>query len=132
MGDFAQFRNGGQFGAWLGIVPRQHSSGGKSVLGRITRRGDDYLRTLFIQGAKSALMSAHKRDDPISRWAVQLRQRVGWQKACVALANKNARMLWAVMTREAPFDAKHVSTKPDAKQKPVKPPAMPSADLACA
>jgi len=132
VGDFAQFRNGAQFGAWLGIVPRQNSSGGKTVLGRITRRGDDYLRTLFVQGAKSALMSAHKRDDPISRWAVQLRQRVGWQKACVALANKNARILWAVMTRQAPFEATHVSTKPDAKQKPVKPPAMPGTELACA
>ena len=118
VGDFGQFRNGGQFGAWLGIVPRQNSSGGKTVLGRITRRGDDYLRTLFIQGAKSALMSAHKRSDPISRWVLELKERVGWQKACVALANKNARILWAVMTREAGFDAAHVSVKPAAKAKP--------------
>ena len=118
VGDFGQFRNGGQFGAWLGLVPRQNSSGGKTVLGRITRRGDDYLRTLFIQGAKSALMSAHKRSDPISRWVLELKERVGWQKACVALANKNARILWAVMTREAGFDAAHVSVKPAAKAKP--------------
>lgn len=124
VGDFAQFHNGAQFGAWMGLVPRQHSSGGKAVLGRITRRGDDYLRTLFIQGAKSALMSAHKRDDAISRWAVQLKQRLGWQKACVALANKNARILWAVMTRDKAFDAGHVSLKPQAKCKaPAEPPA---------
>ena len=124
VGDFGQFRNAGQFGAWLGLVPRQNSSGGKTVLGRITRRGDDYLRTLFIQGAKSALMSAHKRDDPISRWVLRLKERVGWQKACVALANKNARILWAVMTREAGFDAAHVSVKPGAKIKPAhSPPA---------
>lgn len=124
VGDFGQFRNAGQFGAWLGLVPRQNSSGGKTVLGRITRRGDDYLRTLFIQGAKSALMSAHKRDDPISRWVLRLKQRVGWQKACVALANKNARILWAVMTREAGFDAAHVGVKPGAKIKPAhSPPA---------
>ena len=72
----------------------------KPSLGRITKRGDDYLRTLLIQGAKSAVMSADKRDDPTSRWLVQLKERVGWQKACVAMANKNARILWAVMTRE--------------------------------
>ncbi len=116
VGDFKQFKSGGQFGAWLGIVPRQDSSGGKIRLGRITKRGDDYLRTLLIQGAKAAVMSAPKRDDPISRWLVQLSARVGWQKACVAMANKNARILWAVMTREEGFDAKHVSVKPDAKR----------------
>jgi transposase len=116
VGDFRQFKNAGQFGAWLGIVPRQDSSGGTIRLGRITKRGDDYLRTLLIQGTKAAVMSAAKRDDPISRWLVQLTARVGWQKACVAMANKNARILWAVMTREEGFDPKHVSVKPDAKR----------------
>ena len=61
VGDFKQFRSGAQFGAWLGLVPRQNSTGGKASLGRITKRGDDYLRTLLIQGAKSAVMSAGKR-----------------------------------------------------------------------
>ena len=117
VGDFKQFKSGHQFGAWLGVVPSQNSSGGKTNLGRITKRGDDYLRTLLIQGAKSAVMSAGKRDDPTSRWLVQLVQRVGWQKACVAMANKNARILWAVMTREQGFDAHHVSAKPQAKAK---------------
>ncbi|RCW71814.1 hypothetical protein DES41_104634 [Pseudorhodoferax soli] len=71
------------------------------MAGRIlTKRGDDYLRTLLIQGAKSAVMSAAKRSDRISQWLVQLKERVGWQKAVVALANKNARILWAVLTRE--------------------------------
>jgi len=112
---FKQFRNGSQFGAWLGIVPSQNSSGGQARLGRITKRGDAYLRTLLIQGAKSAVMSAGKRDDPTSRWLVQLKERVGWQKACVAMANKNARILWAVMTREQGFDAQHVSVKPPGK-----------------
>jgi len=116
--DFHQFKSGRQFGAWLGIVPRQNSSGGKASLGRITKRGDDYLRTLLIQGAKSAVMSVDKRDDPTSRWLKQLIERVGWQKACVAMANKNARILWAVMTREQGFDPQHVSAKPEAKQKP--------------
>jgi transposase len=119
VGDFSQFSSGRQFGAWLGIVPRQNSSGGKASLGRITKRGDEYLRTLLIQGAKSAVMSAAKRDDPTSRWLEQLVQRVGWQKACVAMANKNARILWAVMTRQRAFDAQHVSAKPAAKQAPL-------------
>ena len=112
VGDFTQFSSGAQLGAWLGVVPSQNSSGGKTSLGHITKRGDDYLRTLLIQGAKSAVMTAHKRDDSNSKWLVQLKDRIGWQKACVAMANKNARILWAVMTREAPYDPKHVSVKP--------------------
>ena len=112
VGEFKQFKNGAQFGAWIGLVPRQHSSGGKNNLGGITKRGDTYLRSLLIQGAKSAVMTAHKRSDPISRWAAALRDRAGWQKAVVALANKNARILWAVMTQGEAFDARHVSVKP--------------------
>jgi transposase len=132
VGDFKQFRSGDQFSAWLGVVPRQNSSGGKAVLGRITKRGDDYLRTLLIQGAKAAVMSAGKRDDPTSRWLVQLVARVGWQKACVAMANKNARILWAVMTRSDGFDPQHVSVKPVAKQpKPTPAPQAPQAPQAC-
>lgn len=111
VGDFKQFKNGAQFGAWLGLTPRQNSSGGKNNLGSITKRGDMYLRMLLIQGAKSAVMTAHKRDDPISKWAHQLREKSGWQKAVVALANKNARILWAVFVRGKPFDARHVSVK---------------------
>ena len=75
---------------------------------------DTYLRSLLIQGAKSAVMTAHKRSDPISQWAAALRERVGWQKAAVALANKNARILWAVMTKGEAFDARHISVKPGA------------------
>ena len=110
--DFRQFRNGAQFGAWIGLTPRQHSSGGKASLGGITKRGDTYLRTLLVQGAKSAVMTAHRRQDRISQWALALRERSGWQKAVVALANKNARILWAVMTRGEAFDANHLSIKP--------------------
>ena len=66
------------------------------------------------QGTKSAVMTAHKRSDPISQWAAALRDRIGWQKAAVALANKNARILWAVMTKGEAFDARHVSVKPGA------------------
>jgi len=133
VGEFKQFKSGHQLSAWLGIVPRQNSSGGKTSLGRITKRGDDYLRTLLIQGAKSAVMSAGKRDDPTSRWLQQLVARVGWQKACVAMANKNARILWAVMTREQGFDAQHVSVKPPAKlPKPASAPTTAPQTQACA
>jgi transposase len=109
--DFKQFKSGAQFGAWVGLVPRQNSSGGKNNLGSITKRGDTYLRTLLIQGAKSAVMTAHQRSDRISKWACALRERSGWQKAVVALANKNARIVWAVMTRGLAFDADHISVK---------------------
>lgn len=114
VGDFNQFKNGAQFGAWVGLTPKQNSSGGKSCLGGVTKRGDVYLRTLLIQGAKSAVMTAHKRDDPISKWLHQLREKSGWQKAAVAMANKNARILWAMMTKGCRFDSRHVSIKPTA------------------
>lgn len=114
VGDFKQFKSGAQFGAWIGLAPRQHSSGGKANLGGITKRGDSYLRMLLIQGAKSAVMTAHRRSDPISQWLLALRERSGWQKAAVALANKNARILWAMFTRGVEFDARHVSVKPGA------------------
>lgn len=117
VGDFKQFRCGAQFGAWLGLVPRQHSSGGKCNLGGITKRGDTYLRSLLIQGAKSAVMTAHKRNDPLSLWLLALRERAGWQKAAVALANKNARILWAVMTKGEAFDPRHISVKPGTSPK---------------
>jgi transposase len=118
VGEFKHFTSGAQFGAWIGLVPRQHSSGGKNNLGGITKRGDTYLRSLLIQGAKSAVMTAHKRSDPISKWAAALRDRAGWQKAVVALANKNARILWAVMTKGDAFDARHVSVRPGAPSTP--------------
>jgi transposase len=112
VGNFKQFKNGAQFGAWIGLTPRQHSSGGKNNLSGITKRGDAYLRMLLIQGAKSAVMNAHRREDRISSWVLALRERSGWQTAAVALANKNARILWAVMTKGEAFDANHVSVKP--------------------
>jgi transposase len=118
VGDFAQFANARQFGSWLGLTPSQNSTGGKASLGRITKRGDDYLRMLLIQGAKSAVMSATKRSDRISRWLVQLKERVGWQKTVVALANKNARIVWSMLTRGTAFDPDHVPQAPAARSAP--------------
>jgi transposase len=123
VGDFGQFKSGSQFGAWLGLVPKQHSSGGKTNLGTITKHGDTYMRTLFIQGAKSVVNSAHLRDDPISRWVLALKTRSGWQKAVVALANKNARILWAIMTKGTRFERNYKSEKPGPA---VKVPAAPT------
>lgn len=112
VGDFGQFASASQFGAWLGLTPSQNSSGGKARLGGITKRGDMYLRMLLIQGAKTAIRSCKNKEDPITRWAQALSERKGWQKAAVALANKNARILWAMFVRGTPFDAHHVSVKP--------------------
>ena len=98
-----EFRCGRQLAAWLGLVPGQYSSGGKQRLGRITKAGDPYLRMLLILGARSVLQGAATRGDPVSRWAVQLASRVGYWKAIVAIAAKNARMCWALLQRGEAF-----------------------------
>ncbi len=97
IGNGHDFESARQFSAWLGLVPRQDSSGGKAKLGRITKAGDSYLRTLLVLGARSMLMTAKNKTDPVSRWAVQLQQRRGYGKAVVAIAAKNARMCWAAL-----------------------------------
>ncbi len=98
-----EFKCGRQLAAWLGLVPGQYSSGGKQRLGRITKAGDPYLRMLLILGARAVLNAAKDRTDAISRWAVQLQARVGYWKAIVAIAAKNARMCWAVLHRGDAF-----------------------------
>jgi len=103
-GDMSQFKNGRQFAAFLGLVPRQTSTGGKTKLTGISKRGDSYLRMLLIHGARAALISAHKRDDYRSRWAVQLKSNKGTNRAAVALANRNARTAFALMKLGQPFD----------------------------
>ena len=116
VGEFGQFDSARQFGAWLGLTPSQNSSGGKASLGGVSKRGDTYLRTLLVQAARSAVQSAQRRADRLSRWVLALRERRGWQKACVALANKNARIVWTILTRGACFDAGHVPEPPAAKR----------------
>jgi transposase len=105
VGDAHEFKNGRQFAAWLGLVPRQWSTGGKPRLGRITKHGDAYLRTLLIMGARAALQMAAHRTDKLSRWAIRLKERRGYHRAVVALAAKNARILWALLVRGAEFHA---------------------------
>lgn len=103
VGDASVFRNGRQFAAWLGLVPKQYSTGGKTRLGRISKQGDVYLRTLLIHGARSELMHTARREDSKSQWAENLKQRKSWNKAAVALANKHARLVWAVLTKGENF-----------------------------
>jgi transposase len=102
------YRNGRQLSAAMGLVPRQNSSGGKSRLGRITKRGDSYLRGLLTQGARSTLLAALRRE-PVKRsrleqWIIALRGRVGYHKTLVAIANKHLRMIWAILAKGEDYD----------------------------
>jgi transposase len=97
------FTCGRQFCAWLGLVPGQYSSGGKQRLGRITKAGDPYLRTLLIMGGKAVLSAAKNKTDPVSCWAISVQERRGYWKAVVAIAAKNARMCWAMLQQGEAF-----------------------------
>ncbi len=103
IGNARDFDSGRQLSAWLGLVPGQYSSGGKTRLGRITKAGDPYLRSLLVMGARAVLNAAKGRTDSLSRWAVQLEQRRGYWRAIVAIAAKNARLAWAVLSRGERF-----------------------------
>ena len=106
VGDAKQFRNGRHLAAWLGLVPRQYSSGGKSRLQGISRRGDTYLRTLLIHGARAVLRYAATKADSQSIWLQQLIARRGHNCAAVALANKNARIVQALLSGDATYVAR--------------------------
>jgi transposase len=99
VGNAREFKNGRQFAAWLGLVPGQYSTGGMTRLGRITKRGDAYLRNLLVQGARSVLHTAAAHGDRVSRWALELQGRGGYYQTLVAIANKNARIAWALLAR---------------------------------
>lgn len=99
VGQGRDFCNGRQFAAWIGLTPRQYSTGGQARLGRITKRGDKYLRTLLVHGARSALMRMDGRDDRVSRWARSMLATKSWNKVAVALANKHARMAWGLLNQ---------------------------------
>ena len=100
VGNGRDFKNGRQFAAWLGLVPGQYSTGGKTRLGHITKRGDPYLRKLLVMGARTVLQRAARLTDPLSRWAQAVRIRRGYHRACVAIAAKNARVVWALIAQE--------------------------------
>lgn len=99
VGEAKAFQNGRQFAAWLGLTPRQNSSGGKTKLGAISKRGDVTLRTLLIHGTRSALRLTAGKLDRKSRWAEALKSRACANVAAVALAAKNARIIWAMLSQ---------------------------------
>lgn len=103
VGDARQFKNGRQFAAWLGLVPRQHSSGDRIRHGRITKQGERYLRTLLVHGARGLVCRSRRREDEISRWVRGVWARRGFNKATVALAARNARMVWAMLARDEDY-----------------------------
>jgi len=109
LGNASEYKNGRQCAAWMGLTPTQHGTGGKVLLGSISCRGDAYLRTLLIQGARSSLNCANAtppdKMTPEQQWIIQLRARLPFGKVLVAIANKHARQIWAMLARDEAYDA---------------------------
>jgi len=101
--DISVFKNGRELAAWIGLVPRQHSTGGKPTLLGISKRGDSYLRTLLIHGGRSVVRVAHKHEDKRNQWIREIKQRRGENISNVAVANKNARIAWALLTKKQDY-----------------------------
>lgn len=103
IGDGHQFRNGREFAAWLGLTPANKSSGGKERLGRITKMGDQYLRQLLVVGATSLVRQVRSHPERANKWLTGLLERKPARLATVAMANKTARIVWAVLTKNEPY-----------------------------
>jgi transposase len=110
VGDARQFRSARQFAAWLGLVPRQYSSGNKERLGRISKRGDGYLRRLLVHGARTVLFWSRRRSETRSSWLEALLARRPTNVALVAMANKTARVVWAMLSRNEVFRPSRLAT----------------------
>ncbi|PMO70879.1 transposase [Vibrio breoganii] len=108
IGNGKHFANGRHFAAWCGLVPRQHSTGGKSVLYGISKKGNIVLRALLVHGARSVLNVVDKKEDKLSVWATNLKMKKSYNVACVALANKLARVVWSVIANNRPYELKMV------------------------
>jgi len=104
IGDISVFKNGRELAAWLGLVPRQHSTGGKPTLMGISKRGDCYLRTLLIHGGRTVVRVAHLYTDKRNLWINELDQRRGKNISAVAVANKNARIAWALLSKKQSYE----------------------------
>ena len=102
--DASACKNGWQFAAWRGLVPRQHATGGKERLWGMSKRGDHYLRKLLIHGARATLRWVGRKTDRRSHWIRQLIERRGKNRTAVAVANKNARIVWALLTSHQVYD----------------------------
>jgi transposase len=103
IGDGRAFKNGRQLSAWLGLVPKQDSSGGRTRLLGISKRGDPYLRTLLVHGARSVVYRSKAKTDSRSQWIADKQRRLGTNRACVALANKNARIIWSLVANDCTY-----------------------------
>lgn len=103
IGDAKAFESARQLAAWMGLVPRQHSTGGKAKLLGISKRGDTYLRTLLIHGARSAILAAQRKAMKEDSWLGKLLLRRNPNVAAVALANKNARVVWALLAKDRTY-----------------------------
>jgi transposase len=103
--DAEAFKNGRQFAAWLGLVPKQYSTGGQTRLLGISKRGDSYIRKLLIHGARATLRWARTKADKRSQWIRGLLERRGWNRTAVAVANKNARIVWVLLSRGGVYGA---------------------------
>jgi len=103
IGDGKGYASSRDYAASLGVVPKQHSSGDKQVYLGMSKRGNRYIRTMLIHGARSVLKTCHGKTDPLSRWLQALIERRGFNKAAVALANKNARILWAMASKDQDY-----------------------------
>jgi transposase len=112
IGNGAAFRKGREFAAFLGLVPRQHSTGGKTTLRGISKRGNRYLRMLFIHGARAVLLRAKCDNGSFGQWVRQLELRAPRNKVIVAVANKLARVAWAVLFNGAPYRYESVCAQP--------------------
>ncbi|MEK6921450.1 MAG: IS110 family transposase [Nanoarchaeota archaeon] len=97
IGDAKVFKRGREVSAWIGLVPKQHSSGNTIRLSGVGKRGDSYLRKLLVHGARSVINNCEKKTDKRNKWIADKKHRLGYNKAAVALANKNARIIWAIM-----------------------------------
>src|ERR1700730_9878398 len=105
IGDGSEFKNGRHLAAWVGLVPRQFSSGDRKVLMGISKRGNQHLRTLLVHGARAVVRTAPRKTDLNNQWVNQIRERCGFNRATVAVANKNARIIWAVLRMGEPYRA---------------------------
>lgn len=111
IGDAKSFENGRQLAAWMGLVPKQQSTGGKSRLQGISKRGDTYLRTLLIHGARSAILAAQRKAQQADSWLTKLLQRRSPNVVAVALANKNARIIWALLAHGREYRPDYMTAK---------------------
>lgn len=104
IGDVSVFNSGRELAAWMGLVPKQHSTGGRPTLLGISKRGDTYLRTLLIHGGRTVVRVSSKHEDRRSEWVSKLEARRGRNTAAVAVANKNARIAWALLSKGATYE----------------------------